>query len=90
MILVANEFTSDFRRVIEPFLRDNKSKFSFSNIVALRFNNKCLVSDREIPLEKLFAFNDHTICHSANNKIRGICDETNGFTTRELDVKSGP
>ena len=90
MILVANEFTRDARRVIEPFLRENKSNFSFSNIVVLRFNNRCLVSDKEISLEKLFAFNDHTIFHSANNKIRDMCDETNEVITRGLDVKSEP
>ena len=60
-ILVIDKFTSYASRALEIFLRSNQLNFSVRYIVALRFNDKCLVSDTKIPINNSFAFNDNTI-----------------------------
>ena len=89
MILVAYEFTSYSSRVIGQSLRAKQSNFSVRNIVALRYNDKCMVSNVKIPFNNYFAFNDHTICHYAKTKIRDRCDGTNK-SLREGDMAELP
>ena len=61
MILVADEFTSDDIIALEKSLRSNQSKFSARSIVALIYNNNCLVLDVKIPFNNYFASNDNII-----------------------------